>query len=218
MRQITPPSRELPLPIGHRGPSLQRQRGIVLISSLLLLLVVTIMALSMFRGFGMQERIAGNVREKQRALQAANSAMQYAEWWLQSQSGATFAVAQGNAFAADQSCTAATIDANTGTPMICTPTTGLAAIAGTTPALWPTSAQGVGAAYTPPNMNVTNQALPNFYPARPHFYIQDLGVLASGHGEVYKIDAYGYGLTNTAIAVVESTVAIVCTVCNVGGL
>src|SRR6185437_3440329 len=60
------------------------QRGMALISSLLLLLVVTIMAVSMFRSYGMQEKIAGNTREKQRALNAAVSAQQYAEWLLQS--------------------------------------------------------------------------------------------------------------------------------------
>jgi len=81
------------------------QRGVVLISSLLLLLVVTIMALSMFRSFGMQEKIAGNVREKQRALQSANSAQQYAEWWLANQSGAVFAVSMGSGSAADVVCT-----------------------------------------------------------------------------------------------------------------
>ena len=58
------------------------QRGMVLVSSLLLLIVVTIIALSMFRSFGMQEKIAGNMREKQRALSAAVSAQQFAENWL----------------------------------------------------------------------------------------------------------------------------------------
>jgi len=38
--------------------------GVALISSLLLLLIITILALSMFRSFGTQERIAGNLREK----------------------------------------------------------------------------------------------------------------------------------------------------------
>ena len=58
------------------------QRGVVLVTSLLLLVVVTIIALSMFRSFGIQEKIAGNMREKQRALQAAISAEQNAENWL----------------------------------------------------------------------------------------------------------------------------------------
>jgi len=69
----------------NRPPQLQR--GVVLVTSLLLLLVVTIMALAMFRGFGIQERVAGNMREKQRALQAAVSAQTYAEQWLIANAG-----------------------------------------------------------------------------------------------------------------------------------
>ena len=42
------------------------ERGIALVSSMLLLLIITILALSMFRSLGTQEKIAGNVREKDR--------------------------------------------------------------------------------------------------------------------------------------------------------
>ena len=80
------------------------QHGVVLVTSLLLLLVVTIMALSMFRSFGIQEKIAGNVREKQRAVQAAVSAQQYAEWWLGAKSNAPVAVSAYAAASADVSC------------------------------------------------------------------------------------------------------------------
>ena len=45
-------------------------RGIVFISSLLLLVIVTMIAIAMFKGFGISERIAGNLREKHRALHA----------------------------------------------------------------------------------------------------------------------------------------------------
>ena len=58
------------------------QRGFVLISSILLLVVMTLLALAMFHSFGIQELVAGNVREKQRALQSAEAAEQYAELWL----------------------------------------------------------------------------------------------------------------------------------------
>jgi type IV pilus assembly protein PilX len=204
-----------------RHNSRPSQRGVVLISSLLLLLVVTIMALSMFRSFGMQEKIAGNTREKQRALQAAESAQQYAEWWLANQSGAIYAVSQGSAAYADAACTAATIDANMGaTPQICTVATSLAVVTGIatgTAAAWPTSAKSVGVAYAPPQMNYSASSAQNYYANRPHFYITDVGALATGRGETYQVDAYGYGLSNTAIAVVESTVAVVCIVCNIGG-
>src|SRR6202167_3765108 len=72
----------------HRRPQ-GAQRGMVLISSLLLLLVVTILALAIFRNSGVEEKIAGNEREKERALHAAESAQQYAEWWLSSGLGST---------------------------------------------------------------------------------------------------------------------------------
>jgi type IV pilus assembly protein PilX len=204
--------------MNHRQSSRSSQRGVVLISSLLLLLVVTIMALSMFRSFGMQEKIAGNIREKQRALQAANSVQQYAEWWLANQSSAVFDVAQNNPAAADVPCTTASLNANTGVGQICSnPLLTVAGIANA--ALWPNAAATVaGITYTPPGMNVAPPAQPNFYAYTPRFYIYDMGLLAAGGGEAYKIDAFSYGLSNSTVAVVESTVAITCQTCGIGGL
>jgi type IV pilus assembly protein PilX len=203
-----------------RQRSRSGQRGVVLVSSLLLLLVVTIMALSIFRSFGMQEKIAGNMREKQHALQAAVSTQQYAEWWLANQSSAPRAVSAGIASAADVPCSTL-LDANAGQGQICLNSllsaAGLASVAS-----WPTAGTNVGVAYTPAGMNYTgsdtNITVLDIYYGRPRFYIADVGPLATGRGEVYQVDAYSYGLSSTALAVVESTVAITCQVCNVGGL
>jgi len=49
---------------------------------MLVLLMLTSTRVAMFRSFGLQERIAGNTREKQHAFQAAQSALQFGEWWL----------------------------------------------------------------------------------------------------------------------------------------
>lgn len=196
------------------------ERGIVLISSLLLLLVVTIMALSIFRGYGTQERIAGNMRDKQRALQAAESAQLFAEWWLATQSNAPLAVGYGMATSADVNC-AGVLDANSGQGQICLlPLTAVYGI--TSAAQWPSLAGGLGVQYTPPGFNYTgnstNAAVKDVYAARPLFYISDMGTLASGRGEVYQVDALSYGVNQATVAVVESTVQITCVVCNVGGL
>ena len=200
---------------------LRRQPGFVLVSSLLLLLVVTIMALSIFRSFGVQERIAGNIREKNRAVQAAVSTQEYGEWWLANQSSAPYAVASGIASSADVTCSNTLMDANLGTTQICLNT--LPSISGVAVTAWPGAGTNIGVAYTPPEMNITglavsDPAVTDAYYARPRFYITDLGAVATGRGEVYQVDAYSYGLSSTTMALVESTVSISCTVCNVGGL
>jgi type IV pilus assembly protein PilX len=194
-----------------------RERGMALITSLLLLLIITILALGMFRGFGSQERIAGNLREKARALHAAESAQQYAEWWL----------LQGNAAAGAVTCSAPALNANFSQGQICNQTlptavglTGPQATVVKVPLPW-----NIGVTYTPPNMNVTP---PNTsttvnvsnepYFAPPGFYIADLGPAADNAGEAYQIDAYGYGGAPTTVAIVESTYEVSQGVVNRGGL
>jgi type IV pilus assembly protein PilX len=172
------------------------QRGMALISSLLLLVVVTIIALSMFRSFGVEEKIAGNVREKQRALHAAESAQQYAEHWL----------ASGNATFGG-GCTAL-LSANLGQGQVCSAplvaNNDHTAIAGLPwPALGVTYNPGTGSGL----LNVTGAGggKPDTYYAAPQFYIYDAGPSADGQGELYQIDALGYGANPNAAAIVEST-------------
>lgn len=181
------------------------QRGIVLVSSLLLLLVMTIMALSMFRSFGLQQKIAGNVREKQRALQAAESAQAYAEWWL----------TQGNAVdGAAQVCTDL-LNANIGQGQICS--NPLPTIVGNNAipdVPWIYNGVNVGVSYIPPTMPaslITQTSGQGTYYGNPTFYISDLGASADAAnypGEIYQVDAYGYGASADTAAVVESTYAV----------
>jgi type IV pilus assembly protein PilX len=196
------------------------QSGIVLVSALLLLVVVTLMALSIFRSLGIQEKISGNVREKNRALQAAVSAQQYAEYWLANTSNAVFAVAHGNGQSAAVTCPNSLLDANLGQGQICLNSL---ATNGLTASAWPTSGTGYGVLYTPPGMNISGGAIVNAavrdqYFARPQFYIADVGASIVCCGEIYQVDASSYGLTQAALAEVESTVAITCVVGNLGGL
>jgi type IV pilus assembly protein PilX len=174
-----------------------RERGMALISSLLLLLVVTILAVAMFRGFSIEGKIAGNVREKQRALHAAESAQQYAEWWL----------TQGtNAQSATTTC-AAKLDAMQGDGQICSNTlvSTLGATSVTSVVPWPVSTTYLPASMADPDLD--NTPGQGSYWARPSFYIADLGLGKDG-GEVYQIDALGYGATASTVAVVESTFSV----------
>ena len=189
------------------------QRGVALISSLLLLIIITILALSMFRSFGTQEKIAGNLREKDRALHAAASAQQYGEWWL----------TQGNNAASGAvTCVAGTLNANLGQGQICNQTPLQAGWfvtqVGTT---FPTAGWATQVQYVPPTMGVPGVAGPNGDPpyfAAPGFYISYRGVAGDGAGVAYQIDAYGYGSTAGTVAVVESTYEVAQGVVNRGGL
>lgn len=175
-----------------RPPTFPAQRGIALITSLLLLLIITILALGMFRSFGVQEKIAGNVRDKERALHAAESAQEFAEWWLLQGNNA----APGSAVAC-----AAGMDANLGNGQICSNMP-----ASFTQLPWP-----IATLYTPQDMGVANVTTAGMvagdyvYAQRPGFYITDLGHAADNpSNETYQIDSYGYGSSTNSVVVVES--------------
>lgn len=173
------------------------QRGIALISSILLLLVATLLALSMFRSYGIQERIAGNTREKQRAINAAISAQQFAEGWLSAnppQASATCAIGFIPS-SIGEICNARPFDF-TALPWpsgVNYDAFNSNSIAGHTNRISASGATAVGDVGT--------------YYRSPYFYVTDLGAynLSGTAGELYQINAAGYGGTADAVAVVEST-------------
>src|ERR1700722_8007583 len=177
------------------------QRGMVLVSSLLLLVVVTILAIGLFRSFGLDEKIAGNTREKQRALQAAISAEQYAEWWLSIGNSVNLSACSGQA----------TVVAGAAVP-VCTNTLPLAVGGAANIAVLPWKVSGVTTqvGYSPPNMNFQtgNSITAGTYYQAPVFYISYLGVAQATNGSqgaLFQIDAAGYGGSPSTAAVVEST-------------
>jgi type IV pilus assembly protein PilX len=171
------------------------QRGMVLITALLLLIVVTILALGLFRSFGLDEKIAGNLREKHRALNAAQTAEQYAEWWL-----TTVNAPSG------VNCTAPLA-----APTVCSNAlTSLASLA---------LPNAVAYSYTPtvPSaMPLSQTGGQDSYYSAPAFYITYLGPWpAPGtSGSVYQIDAVGFAGTPDTAAIVESTFLLQSTVSN----
>ena len=175
------------------------QRGMVLVSSLLLLVVVTILAVGLFRGFGLDEKIAGNTREKQRALQAAVSAQQYAEWWLSVGNTINLVSCSGNYVS------------TTSVPL-CTNTLPSAVGGSANIALLPWKVSGVATqvSYTLPNTTIASGAniTAGTYYSAPVFYISYLGTGTGSNGSpgiLFQIDAAGYGGSPSTAAVVEST-------------
>jgi type IV pilus assembly protein PilX len=197
-----------------------KQRGIALVTSLLLLLIITILALSMFRSLGSMEKIAGNLREKDRALHAAVSAQQFAEWWLTQPAAvadATTPVACGVGPPLN-----ANPPANEG--QICSTQTSLTNLIGSAnmTTIAPVPWLGVTyVKYSPSGSNTQDQVGANNdppYALTPGFYISDLGLAADAQGEVYQIDAFSSGATTSTIAVVESTYELQQGIVNRGGL
>lgn len=163
----------------------RRQQGMALITGLLLLVVCTLIAVSMFRSYGIQEKIAGNTREKQRATSAANSALQYAESWLTTQSSPPKVV-----------CAKLV-----STPQICSN-----ALADPTKVPWDNGGVTFTNFDTANPSLVTASASRGTYYKTPIFYITDLGpYVGTPAGEVYQIDAVAWGSTPNTVAVVEST-------------
>ena len=157
------------------------ERGMVLISAMLLLLVMTILGAAMFRAFNLQEKTAGNTREKQRALHAAESAQTYAESWLSSAAGANATIG-------------ATCNSVTNTPVVCSNL-----MANPTVLPWTTQVS-----YTPP-MLTGFYAAPNFYIS---FLAATYDPTTGSQTNIYQVDAQAYGGTTNAAAVVESKYAV----------
>jgi type IV pilus assembly protein PilX len=171
----------------------RRERGMALITGLLLLLVVTIIAMSMFRSFGMQEKIAGNTREKDRALNAAISAQQFAENWLLS----------GSAPVSGGTCAAGYVSSNIGEVCNNLPDNGFAAAPWT---IGGSPAAVTFDSFTYPTITISG---PLGTPSQgswvrvPQYYITFLGQV--GGNTFYQIDAAGWAGTPNSVAVVEST-------------
>jgi type IV pilus assembly protein PilX len=177
-----------------------------LIAGLLLLVVLTLLGVGMFRSFGVQARIAGNTREKQRALHAANDAQSYAEWWV-SQPGGGNATLGNPCDKPVQVTDPVTHVTNPALVQVCsnqlTPST-----VAMTNGSWTEAVGGktVGFLYAPSGLSTTGS---DAYVQEPMFYIAFLnGTYDKQSGTQinnYRVEASGYGGTTNTVAVVEST-------------
>ncbi|MBS0366590.1 MAG: pilus assembly protein PilX [Proteobacteria bacterium] len=176
-------------PLQHRAAN-SGQRGMALVTALLLLVVVTIIALGMFRSFGLQEKIAGNTREKNRAFNAAVSAQQFAENWLAGQATPPAGVV----------CVAGPVPSANTQACSNTPDNGFAAP-------WTLGGADSGTVYDvmAPAGQVINGNAPSAgtWAKQPYFWITALGPPV-GNITYYQVDAVGWGGTVNSVAVVES--------------
>lgn len=160
------------------------QRGVALLMGLIMLVLLTLIGVTAMQVTGLEERMAGNMRDRDLALQAAEAALRRAEQVLQ---GASLPAFDGTScYHPTQSYTNAplrdTVDWGTTSIQTCAVTTALAAIAEQPryliEALPSIPASGTGG-------SAKFGALP------------DIGV--------YRITARGVGGTTTAVVMLEGT-------------
>jgi type IV pilus assembly protein PilX len=173
-----------------------RQRGYVIIVSMLIILMITVMSISMAKSFFLEEGMAGNVREKSRSFALAQAALHWAE--LQAlQSGGSGVVT---------CATSGTLSL----PSICNNAVTLVTGAGSVPlkAYTPLTATQIPTAILPATL-VSHTPAANTVYDYPGVYIQNMGA-TRGNGFLYQVTAFGYGGTSTSISEVQSTFLASC--------
>jgi type IV pilus assembly protein PilX len=174
----------------------RRERGFILVTGLLFLVVMTLLGLALFRSSGLLDRLTANTRDKQRSFEAAQASLEYGYWWLNTPAGG----GDGKTCATNTNATVATI--HVCTEALSTSLTSIATLD------WISKAF----AYTLPNMTVVaggggmNAAGTDInYQAPPGLYLENLGLSSDGKTTFYQGTAYGYGGDMNTASVVRST-------------
>ncbi len=184
------------------SPRARRERGFILVTGLLFLVVMTLLGLALFRSTGLMDRITANTRDKQRSFEAAQSAMEYGAWWL----------AQSTGGGAALTCSNNNATATVATLHVCKEalSTSLSSVGDLT--TWAANAF----TYTPPGMTVVtggggmsaNNSADINYNAAPGLYIEKVGLTSDGKGtyyQYYQITAFGFGGDANTASVLRST-------------
>ena len=184
-------------PTRTRRPPMRarRERGFILVTGLLFLVVMTLLGLALFRSSGLLDRLTTNTRDKQRSFESAQAALEYGAWWL----GTTGGGGDGKTCATNSGATVTTI--HICTEALSTSLTTIAALA------WIPQAFS----YTPPGMVVQTGGgtiaggTDINYQAPPGVYPENLGLSPDGKTTFYQETAYGYGGDANTVSVVRAT-------------
>jgi type IV pilus assembly protein PilX len=173
----------------------QSQAAFIVFPALIFVLLLILLALFMMRGVSMDEKMSSNTREKSRALEAAQTALSYAEWWLQQPSNATDGL--GNSCSGTSSVPKI-LPATCTKPTVANVQTSSALPAYTTYTLAPSTAPSTG---TTPYISTSGGV--NVYYANPTYSIYYVGKDSSGR-LLYSVYALAYGGNQQAVAAVQS--------------
>lgn len=93
----------------------QKNKGLALVTGLLLLLVITLIGVSSMRDNVLQERMSRNTIDRAQAFEAAEAALKVGERWVENFTGNTILAVIG--IAASDNCSSSV----TGTTLVCSP-------------------------------------------------------------------------------------------------
>ena len=180
-----------------------KQNGFVLFVTLVLLLIMTMLALYMFRGFIIDEKLSGNHREKSRSLDAAQAALNDAQAWM-SQQGNTYTgnwvtgTSCAGVLAIPTVCSAAINPADLVTPIASTPRYNYSALP--TTILNPSTTGGAG----------------NYFSV-PSYYIQYLGTTGTNPpSAMYQVTTASKGGNDTATTVLQAVYKVTAKTIDIG--
>ncbi|MGH8170637.1 MAG: pilus assembly PilX family protein [Steroidobacteraceae bacterium] len=185
----------------NRQHGVRHERGMVLITSLLLLIVVTLLALAMFHGVGLEYRIAGNTMDKQRSLQAAESAQEYGEQWLIANVPQDYGAAEVWGIP----CAAANFGSSVTAPVMCSNSLESTLAGGNVGSVPWGGGSGLGVSYNPGGSLTQTAGSPTMVSQYPVVYLSRLGYdLGTPNSLDFTVDAWSYGGSSGTVSVVES--------------
>lgn len=165
--------------------------------ALLFLLVLTVLSVTMFKSFGIMEKIAGNTRDKQRAFEASQSGLEFGEWWLSQGNGSYGTICANTG--------QATVKGNDLTKMkVCSD-----ALPTPLSLPWPDRID-----YNPPSMlankggGLVQPGGDVIYSSLPSLYINFLGPSPDNNKYLFSVTGAGYGGNADTASVVQSTYAL----------
>ncbi len=178
--------------------NLHKERGVVLITSLIILVVVTVLALFMFGGFTGDEKISGNTREKARAVDAAYATLNQAQFWM-GQPDNTYTV---------EWVTGSECAGTSSTPVVCSN-------ALDTPTVLPWA---VGVTPTLDGMTISETGGVGTYATGTQYHLQYLETVGSNPGVgIYRVTATASGGNAAAVAVQQAVFQVSTDSQDIGG-
>jgi type IV pilus assembly protein PilX len=175
-----------------------KQTGFVLVVALIFLALMTMLGISMFSGFSLDETLSGNYREKNRSIDAAQMALDVAQNWM---------TIPGNTYTGNW-ITGVNCDLATVQPAVCS---NALANADTLP--W-TSVSS--ASFAPANMTVSTAGGLDTYAAKASYHLQYVGN-KDPYNALYRVTATAQGGNATAVTVLQAVYQVHATAAYLGG-